>query len=198
MKKFNKLSLTYRENSAFFLIHCCLVANSLWPHWLQHARLPCSSLCPGVCPNSCLLIQWCYLTISSSATLFSFCLHSFPASGSFPVSWLYASGGQSIGASASVLVLLMNIQGWFPLGLTGLIFLQSKGLSRVLSSTTVWKHLVKITWAGFVCLYFFLWEGLFKKWKDVSYSQIGRFNILQMSILLKLIYRFNTILMKIQ
>ena len=175
-----------------------VLSDSLRPCGLQHSRLPCPPVSSGVCSSSSPLSQWCYLTISSSATLFSFCLHSFPASGSFPVSWLYASGGQSIGASASVLVLLMNIQGWFPLGLTGLIFLQSKGLSRVLSSTTVWKHLVKITWAGFVCLYFFLWEGLFKKWKDVSYSQIGRFNILQMSILLKLIYRFNTILMKIQ
>ena len=124
------------------------------PHGLQHTRLPCPSLSPRVCSDSSS--QWCYLTISSSATLFSFCLHSFPASGSFPMSWLFASGGQSIGASASVVVLLMNIQGWFSLGLTGLISLQSKGLSRVLSSTTVWKHLVKITWAGCVCLYFFL------------------------------------------
>ena len=148
-----------------------VLSDSLRPHGLQYTRLFCPSLSPRVCSDS--LSQWCYLTISSSATLFSFCLHSFPASGSFPVSWLYASGGQSIGASASVLVLLMNIQGWFPLGLTGLIFLQSKGLSRVLSSTTVWKHLVKITWAGFVCLYFFLWEGLFKKWKDFRFLEFA-------------------------
>ena len=80
----------------------------------------------------------CYLTISSSAAPFSFCLQSFPVSGSFPVSWLFASGGQSIGASASVLP--MNIEDWFPLGLTGLISLQSKGLSRVFSDTTVQKH----------------------------------------------------------
>ena len=88
--------------------------------------------------NSWPLSQWCYLTISSSAALFSFCLQSFPASGSFPVSQFFASGGQSIGVSASVLP--MNIQGWFPLGLTGLIFLQSKRLSRVFSSTTIRKH----------------------------------------------------------
>ena len=86
---------------------------------------------PRVCPNSCPLSQWCYLTISSSASPFSFCLQSFPASGSFPTSWLFASGGHSIGASVSASVLPMSIQDCFPLGLTGLIFLQSKGLSRV-------------------------------------------------------------------
>ena len=111
---------------------------SLQPHGLQNARLPCPSLSPGVCSNSCTLSPQCYLTISSSATLFSFCLQSFPASGSFPMNWLFASGGQSIGVSASVLT--TNIQGWFPLGLTGLIALLSKGFSRVFSSTTVWKH----------------------------------------------------------
>ena len=83
---------------------------------------------------------WCYLTISSSATPFSFCLQPFPASGAFPMSWLFSSGGQSIGASASASVLLMNIQGWFPLGLIGLISLQFKGLSRVFSNTIVQKH----------------------------------------------------------
>ena len=98
----------------------------------------CPSLSPRLCSNSCPLSQWCYLTISSSATHFSFCLPSFSVSGSFPMSQPYASDGQNIGASASILP--MNIQGWFPLGLTGLIFLQSKGLSRVFSSTTVQKH----------------------------------------------------------
>ena len=98
------------------------MSDSLWPHGLQHDRLPCPSLSPGVCSNSCPLSWWCYLTISSSATLFSFCLQSFPASGSFTMSQLFTSGGQSIGASASVLP--MNIQNWFPLGLTGLIILQ--------------------------------------------------------------------------
>ena len=109
--------------------------DSFWPHGLQHARLPCPSLSPGVCSNSCPSSQWFCLTISSSATLFSFCLQSFPASGSFPLSWLFASGGQIIGASASASVLPMNIQGWFPLGLIGLISLQSRGFSRVFSST---------------------------------------------------------------
>ena len=95
---------------------------------------------PGVCSDSCPLSQGCYLTISSSAVPFSFCLHSFPASGSFPMSQLFAPCGPSIGASASALVLPMNIQGWFPLGLTGWIFLLSKEFSRVFSSTTIRKH----------------------------------------------------------
>ena len=100
----------------------------------EHARLLCPPLSPRVCSNSCPLRQWCLPTISYSASLFSSCLQSFPASGSFPMSRLFASGGQSIGASASVLS--MNIQGWFPLGLTGWISLQTKGLSRVFSNTT--------------------------------------------------------------
>ena len=90
-------------------------------HGLNYTRLFCPPLSPGVCSNSCPLRWWCYLIISSSIAPFSFCLQSFPASGSFPMSWLFSSGGQSIGASASVL--LMDIQGWFPLGLTGLITL---------------------------------------------------------------------------
>ena len=117
-----------------------VVSDSLWPPGLQHTRLPCLSLFSGVYSNSCLLNRWCYLTISSSATLFSFCLQSFPASGSFPMSQLWVSGGQSTGASASPSALSMNIQGWFPLGLTGLISLQTMGLSRVFSSTIVHKH----------------------------------------------------------
>ena len=108
------------------------------PHGLQHARLFCPSLSSEVCSSSCLLSQWCYLIILSSVALFSFCLQSFPASGSFPMSQFFPSGGQSIGASASVLP--VNIQDWFPLGLTGLISLPSKGLSRVFSSNTIWKH----------------------------------------------------------
>ena len=114
--------------------------NSLQPHVLQHTRLLCPPLSPGVFSNFCPLSWWCYLTISSSAISFSFCLQSFRASGSFPLSWLFASGDQSIGAPVSATVLSMNIQGWFPLGFTGLIALLSKGLSRVFSSTTVWKH----------------------------------------------------------
>ena len=95
---------------------------------------------PGVCSDSCPLSWWCHPTISSSVIPFSFCLQSFPASGSFPMSRLFVSGGQSIGASASNEVLPMNIRDWFTLGLTGLISLQSKGLSRVFSSTTIQKH----------------------------------------------------------
>ena len=109
---------------------------SLQPHGLQHAGLPCLSLSPGASSNLCPLSQWYYLTILFSVIPFS-CLQSFPASGSFLMSQLYASGAQSIGASASVL--LMNIQGWFPLELIGLISLLSKGLSGVFSSTTVRK-----------------------------------------------------------
>ena len=109
------------------------------------SRLPCPSLFPRVCSNSCLLSQWCHPSISCSVAPFSSCLQSFPASGSFPTIRLLASNGQSIGTSASASVLPMNIQGWFPLGLTGLISLQSKGLSRAFSSTTVWKNQFFIT-----------------------------------------------------
>ena len=117
-----------------------VVSDSLWPHEPQHARPPCPSPTPGVYSDSCPLSWWCHLTISSSVVPFSSCLQSFPASGSFQMSQLFASGGQSIGASASASVLPMNIQDWFPLGWTGWISLQSKGLSRVFSNTTVWKH----------------------------------------------------------
>ena len=109
--------------------------------WTAADQVPLSSAVSQICSNSCSLSWWCYLTISSSAALFSnICLQSFPASGSFPTSRLFSSGGQSTGASASASVLAVNVQGWFPLGLTGLISLQSKGLSRVFSSTTVGKN----------------------------------------------------------
>ena len=114
-----------------------VISDSLRSHGLQHARLPCPSPSPGVYSNSCLWSQWCHPTISSSVVPFSSCLHSFPASGSFPMSQFFATGGQSIGASGSVHP--MNIQGWFPLGLTGLISLRSNGLSTVFSSATVEK-----------------------------------------------------------
>ena len=107
------------------------MSHSLWHHGLQHSRLSCPSLSPRVYSGSCPLSWWCYLTISSSVVLFSSCPQSLPASGSFPVSQLFASGGQRIGASASASVLPTNIQDWFPLGLTCLISLQSKGHSRV-------------------------------------------------------------------
>ena len=114
--------------------------NSLLPHGVQHTRLPCPSPTPGAYSNSCPLHQWCHPTISSSVFPLSSCLQSFLASGSFPISRFFTSGGQRIGVSASASVLSMNIQDWFPLGWTGWICLQSKGLSRVFSSTTVWKH----------------------------------------------------------
>ena len=113
------------------------MSNFLWPCELQHARLLCPSLSPWVSSNSCPLSQWCHLTISSSAVPFSSCPRSFPASRSFPGSQPFAPSGQTTGASASASVFLMNIQGWFPLELTGLTSLLSKGLSRVFSSTTV-------------------------------------------------------------
>ena len=117
-----------------------IMSNSLQPHGLQHARLPCPSPTPGACSNSCPLGQWCHPIISSSVIPFSSCLQSFPSSGSLPMSQFFTSGSQSIGVSASASVLPMNIQDWFPLGLIGLISLQSKGLSRVFSNTTVQKH----------------------------------------------------------
>ena len=116
------------------------MSSSLRPCGLQQARLLCPPLPPGVCSNSCPWSRCNYLTSSSSATLFSFCLQSFPASGSFPMSRLFPSGSQSSGASASTSVLLKTIQDWFPLGLAGLISSKSKGLSRVFSNTTIWKH----------------------------------------------------------
>ena len=108
--------------------------------WTATRQASLSFTISGVCSNSCPLRQWCHPAISSSVTLFSSCLQSFPASRSFPMSQFFPSGGQSTGASASASVLPMNIQDWFPLGLTGLISLQSKGLSRVFSNTTVQKH----------------------------------------------------------
>ena len=129
----------WREAPFELLLFCCsLMSNSLQPHGLQHARLPCPSLSPGVCSNSIESVMLFKHLILCCP--FSSCSQPFPASESFPMSWLFTSGGQIIGASASAPVLPMNIQGWFPLGLTGLISLQSKGLSRVFSSTMVQKH----------------------------------------------------------
>ena len=115
-------------------------SDSLCPHRLQHARPPCPSPAPRTYSNSCPLNRWCHPTTSSSVVPFSSRLQSFPASGSFPMSLFFASGGQSIGVSASKSVLPVNIQDWSPLGWTGWISLQSKGLSRVFSNTTVQKH----------------------------------------------------------
>ena len=126
--------------SLLLLFSYSVVTNSLWPHGLQHARLPYSSLSHGVCSNSCPLSWWCHPTISSCVVPFSSCRQFFPASGSFPVSQLFVSGGQSTGASALASLLLKNIQGWFPLEVTGLISLLSKGLLRIFSGTTFRKH----------------------------------------------------------
>ena len=125
--------------------HCCSFSSvqllSLYcDHGLQQAKFPCPSPSPRAYSNSCPSSWWCHPTISSSVVLFSSCLQSCPSSGSFPRSQFFTSGGQSIRASASASVLPMNIQNWFPLGLTGLICLQSKGLSRHFSNTTVQKH----------------------------------------------------------
>ena len=139
-----QLEGSWPENLA--LIHwCCYCPVSklcliLRPHEVQHTSLPCPSLSLWVCSNPCPLSQWCHPTIWSSVIPFSSCLQSFPSSGSFPMSRLLALGVQDIGALSSASVLPMHIQGWFPLGWTGLISMLSKGLSRVFSSTTVWKH----------------------------------------------------------
>ena len=120
-------------------LHHSVVSNSLWSHGLQHTRPPCPSPTLRVYSDSCPLRRWCHSTISSSVIPFS-CLQSFPESGCFPMRRFFTSGGQSIGVSASISLLPMNIQDWFPLGWTDWISLQSKGLSSVFSSTTVQKH----------------------------------------------------------
>ena len=124
----------------FIQFSCSVMSDSLQPRFLQHFRLPCPSPTPGACSNSCPSSWWCHPTISSSIIPFSSCLQSFPPLGSFQMSQFFTSGGQSIGVSVSASVLQVNIQDWFPLGWTGLISLQSKGLSRVFSNTTVQKQ----------------------------------------------------------
>ena len=141
---------TFKISSGFLLVKMIIlcsvqfshsvVSNCLRPHGLQHTRPPCSSPTPGVHPNSCPLNQWCHPTISSSVIPFSSCPQSVPASGSFQMNQLFAWGGQSIGVSASTSVLPKNTQDWSPLGWTSWISLQSSGLSRVFSNTTVQKH----------------------------------------------------------
>ena len=134
---------TVFESSNLVFVVCYSITQlcpTLRPRGLQHTTLPCPSLSPWVCWNSCPLSWWYHPTISSSVVPFSSWPQSLPASGSFQMSWLFESGGQSIGASASSPVLSISIQGWFPLGLIGLISFLSKGLSQVFSSITVWKH----------------------------------------------------------
>ena len=125
---------------ALLLFSPSAMSDSFRPHGLQHARPHCPSPFPEACTNSCPLSRWCHPTISSSVILFSSCLQSFPASGSFPMSWLFISGSQSFGAATLASVLPMNIQDWFSLGLADLISLHPQGLSRVFSNITVQKH----------------------------------------------------------
>ena len=137
------MTITYRLLDVQFSsvqFNHSVMSDTLWPHELQHARPPCPSPTPRVYANSCPSSQWCHATISSFVIPFSFCPQSFPASGSFQMSQLFASGGQSIGVSASTSVLPMNTQDWSPLGWTRWISLQSKGLSKVFLNTTVQKH----------------------------------------------------------
>ena len=134
----SSLSVSFSVHIQFSVAQLC--PNSLWLRGLQHTRLPCPSPPPEACSNSCPWSSWCHPTISSSIVPFFSFLQSFPASGSFPINQFFVSGGQSIGAPTSSSVLPMNILDWLPLGLTGLISLQSKGLSRVFSNTTVQKH----------------------------------------------------------
>ena len=129
--------LSWHQSIFSSVTHSCL---TLQPHSLQHARLPCPSPTPRACSNSSPSSRWCHPTISLSAVPFSFRRLSFPASGSFQMSQFFTSGGQSIGVSASGSVLPINIQDWSPLGWTGWISLQSKGLSRVFSNPTVQKY----------------------------------------------------------
>ena len=132
---------------------CSVISDPLWPHEPQHARPPCLSSTPAVYPNSCPLSRWCHPTISSSVIPFSSCPQSFPASGSFQINQLFASGGQSIGVSASTSVLPMNTQDWSPLGWTGWISLQSKGLSRCTLDDP--RNLLKLQ---FIYLLFLNWK----------------------------------------
>ena len=147
-EKANAFMKTWKGNTAKNQFSLSVVSNSLWPHGLQHDRLPCSSPTHRAYSNLGPYSRWCHSTISSSVITFS-CLQSFPASGSFPVSQFFQSGGQSIGISAAASVLPMNIQDWFLLGWTDWISLQSKGLSRVFSNTTVQKH--QFFGASFLC-----------------------------------------------
>ena len=154
--------LSINKRWAFMFNHS-VMSNSLRLHGPQHSRPPCPSLTPGACSKSCPLSRWCHPTISFSVIPFSSHLQSFLASGSFPVSQLFASDGQSIRASASASVLPKNTQKWFPLGLTDLIYLKSKGISRVFSNTTVQKH----QFLSFILIY---GPTLTSIWKNHSFD----------------------------
>ena len=178
---------------------CCLllllfshpvISDSLWPRGLQHARPPCPSPSPGVCPSSRLLHRWCHPSISSSDALFSFCPQSFPASGTFPMSRLFVSDGRNTGASASTSVLPVNIQDWFPLGLTGWISLQSKGLSRVFSPPQS-ESINSSLDAQLGLLYGLTLTSLHDYWKTIALT-IQTFVCKVMSLLLNMLSRFVT------
>ena len=154
----------FRMFTLKLLFSCSVISNSLQSHGLQHASLPYPSPYPGACLNSCPLSRWCKPTISSSVIPFSSCPQSLPASGSFLSSQFFTSGGQSIGVSASASVLPLNIQDWFPLGWTGWMSLQSKGLSRVFSNTTVQKHQFLL----FSFLYSPTLTSIYDYWKNHS------------------------------
>ena len=139
---------------------------TLQPHGLQHTKLPCPSPTPRACSNSWPSSRWCHVTTSSSVVPFYSCLRSFPTSGSFPMSQLFTSGGQSIGASASASILPMNIQDWFPLGQTGLISLQSKALSRVFSNT----QFKSINFLALSFLYRPTFTSRYDYWKNHSFD----------------------------
>ena len=148
------------------------MSDSLQPYGLQHSKLPCSSPTQGACSNSRPLSWWWHPTISSSVVPFSSCLQSFPASGSFQMSQLFTSGGQSIGVSASTSVFPMNIQDWFLLGLTGLSSLQSKGLSWVFPNTTVQKHQPFFCKSGIIP-YIFGEDWIGHVWKWLTNGYVG-------------------------
>ena len=154
---------------------CSVMSDSLQPHRLQHTRTPCPSSTSGVYSNSCPSSRWCHPTISSSVVPFSSHLQSFPASGSFLVSQFLASGGQSFRVSTSASVLPMNTQNWFPLGWAGWISLQSKGLSRVVSNSTVQKH----QFFGKLEPWIFQNDCSTKKWKDMQWYFYHIFRRLQ-------------------
>ena len=151
-----------------WLFSCSVMPNFLPSHGLQHSRLPCPSPSPRVCSNSGPLSQWCHPTISSSVVPFSSCLQSFQASGSFPKSWLFASGGHSIGASALAPVLPRNIQCCFPLGLTGLISLKSKGLNSQGSSPA--PQFKSINYLALSLLYGLTLTSIHDYWKNHSFD----------------------------
>ena len=148
------------------LFSCSVGSNSLQPHRLQHARIPCPSPFLRACSNACPLSQWCHPTILSSAEPFSFCLQSFPASGSFPMSWLFPLGSESTTASASASVLPMNIQNWYPLGLTSLISLMSQVCSRVFFS----RRLENINSSRISLLYGPNLTSIYDYWKNHSFD----------------------------